>query len=138
MVLIPWAPADFLNLSYPIPSDVLLKFLSKLVRDVMVTNTDFLSVFSNLYQSCGCQIVNFTKSRNLLVVQIPILFRQRQQQPMNLYHLHKVPVLLGKDTYEDTQHSYTILKCAHDYLALCDYTDISMNNHYLKSCFYMK
>ena len=60
------------------------------------------------------------------MIQMPLLFRQKHQKPMNLHQLHSVPVPLEKDMYEEKHCKHTLLKFIHESLALTDETYIHL------------
>ena len=41
----------------------------------------------------------------MLIVQIPILFKNRVQKPMNLYKMVTIPVSFDKDIYEEKHNT---------------------------------
>ena len=55
-------------------------------------------------------MTSFTNTEKMLIVQIPVLFKNRLQKPMNLYKMVTVPVPFDKDTYEEKHNTYTQLK----------------------------
>ena len=54
----------------------------------------------------------------MLIVQIPILFRNRLQKPTNICKMVTVPVPFNKDTYEEKHNTYTQLKLKEDHIAM--------------------
>ena len=51
----------------------------------------------------------------MLIVQIPILFKNRCQKPMNLCKMVTVPVPFDQNTYEEKHNTYTQLKLKEDH-----------------------
>ena len=62
----------------------------------------------------------------MLTVQIPILFKNRLQKPMNLYKMVTVPIPFDKDTYEERHNTYTQLKLKEDHIAVTNDAYLSL------------
>ena len=65
-------------------------------------------------------MTSFTNTEKMLIVQIPILFKNKLQKPMNLYKMVTVPVPFDKDTYEEKHNTYTQLKLKEDHIVVTD------------------
>ena len=63
--------------------------------------------------------VSFTKTEDMPIIQIPIFFVNKNQQPLYLFWLHNVPVPL--------ENKYTEISLSHEYIAISgkEYMDIS-------------
>ena len=89
--------------------DVLYRLLTRVVADIIKRNPDFLLVFTNLQSFCEQGMTSFTNTKKMLIIQIPILFRNRVQKAVNLYKMVTVPVPFDRDTYEGKQkHIHTV------------------------------
>ena len=73
------------------------------MADIIKRNPDFLLVFTNLQSYYEQGMTSFTNTEKMLIVQIPILFRNRVQKAMNLYKMVTVPVPFDRDTYEENK-----------------------------------
>ena len=89
-------------------------------------------MLQNYYQQA---MTSFTNSEKMLIVQIPILFKNRLQKPMNLYKMVTVPVPFDKDTYEEKHNTYTQLKLKEDHIAVTNDAHISLYGHQLQGCY---
>ena len=77
--------------------DVLYQLLTRVVADIIKRNPDFLPVFTNLQSYYEQGMTSFTNTKKMLIVQIPILFRNRVQKSMNLCKM--VTVLVPFDRH---------------------------------------
>ena len=84
----------------------LKKLLQKVVKDVTSKNTQFVPVYTELYHYYETCSVSFTNTDEYIIIQISTQFINKKQAPLKLYHLHKVPVPLDKDTYEGCESKY--------------------------------
>ena len=112
----------------------LQKLLRKVVKDVTSKNTQFVPVYTELYHYYETQSVSFTNTDEYIIIQIPTHFINKKQAPLNLYHLHKVPVPLDKDTYDGHESKYTQLQLDHSHLAISDQEYIDLSEEQLSSC----
>ena len=113
----------------------LLKFLHKVVWDVTQKHSYFAPLYTELYHHYETDQVSFTNTEDMLIIQIPIFFVNKNQQPLNLFQLHNVPVPLDRDTYDCKENKYTEISLSHEYIAISgkEYMDISEKA--LSSCF---
>ena len=72
--------------------DVLYRLITQVVTDIIKRNLDFIPVFTTLQNYYQQAMNSFTNTEKMLIVQIPILFKDRCQKPMNLYKMISVPV----------------------------------------------
>ena len=79
-------------------------------------------------------MTSFTNTEKMLIVQIPILFKNRLQKQMNLYKMVTVPVPFDKNTYEKKHNTYTQLKLKEDHIAVTDDAYITLHGHQLQGC----
>ena len=112
----------------------LQKLLRKVVKDVTSKNTQFVPVYTELYHYYETHSVSFTNTDEYIIIQIPTHFINKKQAPLNLYHLHKVPVPLDKDTYDGHESKYTQLQLDHSHLAISDQEYIDLSEEQLSSC----
>ena len=75
------------------------------------------TTLQNYYQQA---MTSFTNTEKMLIVQIPILFKNRLQKLMNLYKMIIVPVPFDKDTCEEKHDTYTQLKLKEYHIAVTD------------------
>ena len=78
----------------------------------MQSDPNSLPVFTNLYYYCGYRMATLTNTKNLLVIQIPILLRHRHHRPMNLYNCVLFLYLLT-GTNKMEMNIKTLLKFTH-------------------------
>ena len=105
--------------------------LAEVKKSLQHTNPDYALVLDRLHLYYDMQLVTFGIDKDMnLVVQFPVVIQPYTQQPLILYQLETVPVLI-LDTNTEA-HSYTQLsKC---YLALNSETYISLTHQELHSC----
>ena len=106
-----------------------------MVADIIKRNSDFLLVFTNLQSYYEQGMTSFTETKKMLIVQIPILLRNRVQKAMNLYKMMTVSVPFDRDTYEEKQNTYTQLKLKKDHIAITDDAYITLHGHQLQGCY---
>ena len=112
----------------------MLKLLRKVVRDVTTKHSQFVPLYTELYQYYEAHSVTFTNTDEHLIIQIPIFFINKKQSPMDLYKLHTVHVPLDKDTYDGHEHKYTRLNLKQNHLAISKEEYIDLTQHQLNSC----
>ena len=105
-----------------------------MVTDIIRRNLDFIPIFTTLQNYYQQAMTSFTNIEKMLIVQIPILFKNRLQKPMNLYKMVTVPVPFDKDTYEEKHNTYTQLKLK-DHMAVMDDAYITLHDHQLQGCY---
>ena len=72
--------------------DVLYGLITQVVTDIIKRDLDFIPVFTTLQNYDQQAINSFTNTEKMLIVQIPILFKNRCQKPMTLYKMVTVPI----------------------------------------------
>ena len=92
-----------------ISPDVLYHLMTRVVADIIRRNPDFIPKFTTLQNYYQQAMTSFTNTENMLIVHIPILFKNRLQKPINLYKMVTVPVPFDRDTYEGKHNMYTQL-----------------------------
>ena len=100
---------------------------------VRKTNPDYDLVIDRLYLYYDMQLVTFgiNKDKNL-IVQFPVFIQPYTQQPLTLYQIETVPVLIID---ENTQaQSYMQLQVNKPYIALNSETYISIRQQELRTC----
>ena len=58
-----------------------------MVTDILKRNPEFIPIFATLQNYCQQAMTSFTNTEKMLIVQIPILFKNQVQKPMNLYKM---------------------------------------------------
>ena len=106
-----------------------------MVTDIIRRNPDSIPVFTTLQNHYQQTMTSFINTEKMLIVQIPILFKNRLQKLMNLYKMVTVPVPFNKDTYEEKYHTYTQLKLKEDHIAVTDDAYITLHGHQLQGCY---
>ena len=112
----------------------LLTLLSKVVWDVTMKNSQFIPLYTELYHYYEMHSVSFTNTEKHLIIQIPILFINNKQVPMDLCKLHTVHVPLDKDTDNGKESKYTWLHTWQNHLAISRDEYIDLTQHQLNSC----
>ena len=118
-----------------ISPDVLYRLITQVVTDIIRRNPDFIPMFTTLQNYYQQAMTSFTNTEKMLIVQIPILLKNRLQKPMNLYKMVTVPVPFDKDTYEEKHNTYTQLKSKEDHIAVTDDAYITLHGHHLQGCY---
>ena len=67
-----------------ISPDVLYQLITRVVTDIIKRNPDFISIFTTLQNYYQQAITSFTNTEKMLIVQIPILFKNTVQKLMDL------------------------------------------------------
>ena len=97
------------------------------------TNPDYNLVIDRLHLYYDMQLVTFgiNKDKNL-IIQFPVFIQPYTQQPLILYQIETVPVLIIE---QNTQAlSYTHLQINKPYIALNSETYISIRQQELRTC----
>ena len=76
--------------------DVLYQLITRVVTDIIKRNLDFITVFTTLQNYYQQTTNSFMNTEKMLIVQIPILFKNRHQKPVNLYKMLQSLFLLTK------------------------------------------
>ena len=118
-----------------ISPDVLYHLITQVVADTVRRNPDFIAIFTTLQNYYQQAVTSFTNTEKMLIVQIPILFKNRLQKPMNLYKMVTVPVPFDRDTYEGKNNAYIQLKLKEDHIAVMDDAYITLYGHHLQGCY---
>ena len=112
----------------------LLTLLRKVVHDVTIKNSHIAPLYMELYHYYETHSVSFTNTEDYLIIQIPIIFINNKQAPMDLYKLHTVHIPLDKDTYDRKESKYTRLNLKQNHLAIFKVEFIELDQHQLNSC----
>ena len=105
-----------------------------LVKEAFIkTNPEYDTVIKRLHLYYNMKLVTFGIDRKLnLIIQFPIFMQPYTKQPLILYQLETVPVLIvDKNTKAD---SYTELQIKKPNIALNSETYINMQQQELASC----
>ena len=113
----------------------LLKFLHKVCQDVTQKHSDFVPLYTELYNYYEIDQVSFTNTEDMLIKQISIFFVNKNQQPLNLFRIHNVPVPLNRDTYDRKENKYTEISLSHEYIAISGKAYVDISEKALSSCF---
>ena len=107
--------------------------LSEVKRSLHITNPDYTLVLDRLHLYYDMELVTFGINRDMnIVIQFLVFVQPYTQNPLILYQLETVPVLILHKNIE-TQ-SYTHLRVNKPYLALNSETYISLRHQELRSC----
>ena len=112
----------------------LLTLLRKVFHDVTMKNSQFVSLYTELYHYYETHSVSFTNTEEYLIIQIPIYFNNNKQSLMDLYKLHTVHVPLDTDIYDGKESKYTQLHLKQNHLAISKEEYIDLTQHQLNSC----
>ena len=119
---------------YVVSPKRLLKTLEMVVADVMRENPSFHPVHGHLYDFYSQTDVTFTNSQDMLLVQIPILFRNTKQPSMDLFRVVPISVPLDTDTYQRRENRFTQVRLAHQYLAMSQKEYADVESFHLDRC----
>ncbi len=123
------------RLSYDvITPQTLQNLLLRVIEHVQRTNPTWEPAFDHLYQYYGQPLVTFTNTHEMLIIQIPIFFKNTHYAPMPLYRLHTVPVPLDEDTMLEKESKYTLLNFGMSYAAIDENAHITLSKHSLDRC----
>ena len=107
--------------------------LAEVKKSLHHTNPDYTLVLDRLHLYYNMQLVTFGIDKDMnLVTQFPVFIQPYIQNPLILYHLETVQVLVLDENIE--AQSYTCLKVKKPYLALNSETYISLTHQELSSC----
>ena len=122
----------YLPISQVTPSK-LIEILNNAKTAIRKTNPDYVLVIDRLHLYYNMQLVTFgiDKDKNL-IIQFPVFIQPYTQQPLILYQIETVPVLIID---QNTQaQSYMHLQINKPYIALNSETYISIRQQELRTC----
>ena len=114
--------------------DTLLNLLRQVVKDVTSKNAGFTPLFPELYHYYDTEVVSFTNTNNMIILQIPILFVNQKQAGLDLFRMQTTPVPLDIDTYQRKEHKYTTVEIETEYLAITDMEYAHISDVQLDTC----
>ncbi len=79
-------------------------------------------------------IIMYSNTPELLVVQIPIFLKRRNQVPMSLYLVHTAQVPMNRKTYENSDSQFTQIEVCQPYLAVGPNAYFAMHEPELRLC----
>ena len=111
----------------------LKEILEAVKTTVKKTNPDYNLVIKRLYLYYDMKLVTFgiDKDRNL-IIQFPVFVQPCTQQPLILYQIETVPVLIIDQNMQ--AHSYTHIQVDRPYTALNSEVYITIRQQELKTC----
>ena len=111
----------------------LKEIITEVRKTLQVTNPDYDLVVDKLHLYYDMQLVTFSidKDKNL-IAQFPVFVQPYTQQPLVLYQLETVSVLILD--HNDKAHSYTHLQVRKLYITLNSETYISLRQQELWTC----
>ena len=92
-----------------LPPNVLHKYLIKTLQEVQQNHPQFVPLYSELHHYYESKMNSYTNDATQIFFQIPVFFTPHNQEPLNLYQVHTVPVPLDLDTYRGQESKYTTL-----------------------------
>ena len=106
--------------------------LSEVRIAIRKTNPDYDLVIKRLHLYYDMKLVTFgiDEDRNL-IIQFPVFIQPYVQQPLTLYQIETVPMIIDQNKQA---HSYTHLQIDRPYITLNSETYITIRQHELRTC----
>ena len=117
-----------------IPARLLHKFLHKILREVRIQHPQFVPLYTELYHYYESSMNSYSNDKEHIFIQIPIYFVAANQNSMDLFRIHTVPVPLDIDTYQGKESKYTTLELQYKYLATNGHKYMDVTDAALDSC----
>ena len=123
---------EYLPISLITPSK-LREIFNDVKTAIWTTNPDYELLIDKLHIYYGMQLITFGIDKNKnLIVQFPVFIQPYTQEPLILYQIETIPVLIID---QNTQvQSYTHLQLKKPYTALNSETYISVRQQELRTC----
>ena len=116
-----------------IKPEKLQEILTKVMKSLQISNPDYDLVLDRLHLYYDMQLVTFGIDKDMnLVIQFPVFIQPYTQEPLILFQLETVPVLI-LDRNARAQ-SYMHLQVRRPYIALNSETCVSLRQQELRSC----
>ncbi len=103
-------------------------------QDVVESTPDWELALPDIAMYYAEPIITYSNTPELLVVQIPIFLKRRNQVPMLLYLVHTAQVPMNCKTYENGDSQFTQIKVHQPYLAVRPNTYFVMHEPELRLC----
>ena len=113
---------------------ILSKFLETIKDDLEDTAQEYEPVFTSMYQYYGNFLASFTNTIDDLLLQLPILIKQKVQIPMSFFCIETVPIPLDAETYLGEKREYTQIILETEYIALTDNNYIPLTQVKISLC----
>ena len=113
---------------------ILAKYLEAVEDDLEETAPEFELVFTNVYQYYGNSLISFTNTIDDLLLQLPILIKQKVQVPMSLFSIETAPVPLDAETYLGEKREYTQIILETELIALTENNYIPLMQAQISLC----
>ncbi len=94
------------------------RYLKAMEQDVVDTTPDWELALPDIAMYYAEPIITYSNTPELLVVQIPIFLKRRNQVPMLLYSVHTAQVPMNRKTYENNDTQFTQIEVRQPYLAV--------------------
>ena len=117
-----------------IPARRLHRFLHKIYRAVAIQHPQFVPLYTELYHYYESAMTTYSNLKDHIFIQIPIFFVNKNQQPLQLFRIHHVPVPLDIDTYQSKESKYTTLQLSNDYIAANSLEFMELTSLTLQTC----
>ena len=126
---------EHLNLTHRILEPrTLARYLEAVEDDLEETAPAFEPVFTNVYQYYGNSLISFTNIIDDLLLQLPILIKQKVQVPMSLFSIKTAPVPLDAETYLGEKREYTQIIPETELIALTENNYIPLTQAQISLC----
>ena len=113
---------------------ILANYLEVIEDDLEETAPEFEWVFTNVYQYYGNSLISFTNTIDDLLLQLPILIKQKVQVPMSLFSIKMAPVPLDAETYPGEKREYTQIILETELIALTENNYIPLTQAQISLC----
>ena len=129
---------EHVNSGYSMHSTLDPKILAKDLEadedELEETAPEFELVFTNVYQYYGNSLISFTNTIDDLLLQLPILIKQKVQVPMSLFSIETAPVPLDAETYLGKKREYTQIIPETELIALTENNYIPLMQAQISLC----
>ena len=110
------------------------RFLKAMEQDVADTTPDWELALPDIAMYYAEPIITYSNTPELLVVQIPIFLKRRNQVPMSLYSVHTAQVPANRKTYKNSDSQFTQIEVHQPYLAVGPNAYFAMHEPELRLC----
>ena len=104
------------------------------ITNSVVDNTNFELVFKNIFQYYAEPIISFTNSATDLIIQIPVLIKKKNQEPLQLFSMQTVPFPLDSESYTGQNNQFTQIQIDQPYMATNPNSYIPLTEQQLRLC----
>ncbi len=110
------------------------RYLKAMEQDIVDTTPDWELALPDIAMYYAEPIIMYSNTPELLVVQIPIFLKRRNQVPMSLYSVHTAQVPMNRKTYENSDSQFTQIEVHQPYLAVGPNAYFAMHEPELRLC----